>query len=49
MSWKSGLGARLAAGEATLEECDEAVMELGNPKPDSGHQEHFEAMVNYYI
>ncbi|KAG0719415.1 Xylose isomerase [Chionoecetes opilio] len=49
VSWKSGVGARIAQGEATLEECEKAVAELGDPHPDSGQQEHFEAMINHYI
>lgn len=49
VSWKSGVGSRIARGEATLEECEKVVMEHGDPRPESGHQEHFEAMLNHYI
>ncbi|XP_037783470.1 xylose isomerase-like [Penaeus monodon] len=48
-SWNSGVGARIAAGEASLEECEKVILERGDPKPSSGHQEHFEAMLNHYI
>lgn len=48
-SWSSGIGAKIAAGEATLEECDKLVHEHGEPKVSSAHQEHFEAMLNHYI
>ncbi|XP_071538919.1 uncharacterized protein [Panulirus ornatus] len=49
VSWNSGLGARMVSGEATLEECEKVIMERGDPKPTSGHQEHFEAMFNHYM
>ncbi|XP_042243577.1 xylose isomerase-like [Homarus americanus] len=49
LSWNSGTGARIASGEATLEECEKFIMECGNPNPASGRQEHFEAMFNHYI
>ncbi|XP_064102057.1 uncharacterized protein LOC135212497 [Macrobrachium nipponense] len=49
VSWNSGMGARIAAGEATLEECEKLVHDHGEPKSTSAHQEHFEAMLNHYI
>lgn len=49
VSWKTGMGARIAGGEASLEECEKLIHELGDPKKTSAHQEHFEAMLNHYI
>nr|XP_045593897.1 xylose isomerase-like [Procambarus clarkii] len=49
LSWNSGTGAKIASAEATLEECEKYIFENGNPKPGSGRQEHFEAMLNHYI
>ncbi|XP_076041157.1 xylose isomerase-like [Oratosquilla oratoria] len=48
-SWGSGLGARIKKGEATLEDCEKYIMQKGDPSHTSGKQEHFEAMLNYYL
>lgn len=49
LSWGLGTGAKIASGTFTLEECEKFILESGNPKPSSGHQEHFEALFNNYI
>uniref|UniRef100_A0A2P2I0B7 Xylose isomerase n=2 Tax=Hirondellea gigas TaxID=1518452 RepID=A0A2P2I0B7_9CRUS len=48
-SWAVGLGAKMAAGEATLEDCEKLIHEEGHPTPESANQEHFEAIVNNYM
>ncbi|KAI0217695.1 Xylose isomerase 2 [Lamellibrachia satsuma] len=48
-SFGKGLGAKIAKGSATLEECQEYIMKVGEPTPHSGKQEHFEGILNHYI
>jgi len=46
-SYKSGIGAKIAAGETTLEELSAYACEMGAPKmPGSGRQEYLESVVN---
>lgn len=49
LSWDSGIGARIAAGQSSLEECEKLIHDQGNPNPPSAHQEHFEAIYNHYV
>eukprot|EP00916_Digyalum_oweni_P027572 GHVL01045097.1.p1 GENE.GHVL01045097.1~~GHVL01045097.1.p1 ORF type:complete len:442 (+),score=25.31 GHVL01045097.1:323-1648(+) len=48
-SFETGIGAKIAKGEATLEDCEKYVAENGEPPRLSGQQEHYENMLNYYI
>jgi len=48
-SFDSGIGAKIASGEATLEDCEKYSEENGEPARISGQQEHYENMVNYYV
>ncbi|CAH1774744.1 unnamed protein product [Owenia fusiformis] len=48
-SFTSGLGKDLADGNATLEQCEEFVLKNGEPEIASGQQEHYEAILNYYV
>ncbi|XP_065176643.1 uncharacterized protein LOC135806396 isoform X2 [Sycon ciliatum] len=48
-SFDSGLGARIEAGTASLEECEDFIHSKGEPTLLSGRQEHCEAVVNYYV
>lgn len=48
-SFDSGIGAKIASGEATLEDCQKYIEEHGEPQRVSGQQEHFENMLNFYI
>lgn len=46
-SYKSGIGAKIRAGETTLEELAAYAEEMGAPElPGSGRQEYLEAVVN---
>lgn len=46
-SYTSGIGARIADGKATLEECAAKALELKSPElPGSGRQEYLESIVN---
>ena len=46
-SYNSGIGAKIRAGEATLEELAAYAEEMGAPAlPGSGRQEYLEAVVN---
>ena len=46
-SYKTGIGAKIAAGETTLEELSAYACEMGAPKmPGSGRQEYLESVVN---
>ena len=46
-SYESGIGAKIRAGEATLEELSEYAEKLGKPAlPSSGRQEYLESIVN---
>ena len=45
-SYKEGIGARIASGEATLEECAANAIAAQAPKlPGSGKQEYLESVV----
>lgn len=48
-TWSGGLGARMAAGTASLEDCEKFTLEEGHPSPISAHQEHFESILNNYM
>jgi xylose isomerase len=49
-SWDSGIGAKIEAGQATLEDLKTYMTEKGNPEPNSsGRQEMLENIVNEYI
>jgi len=48
-SFESGIGAKIASGEATLEDCEKYAEEKGEPALISGQQEHYENMLNYYV
>ncbi|PVD23675.1 hypothetical protein C0Q70_16948 [Pomacea canaliculata] len=48
-SFNSGIGAKIASGEATLEDCEAYVKEQGEPQRASGRQELYESILNYYI
>ncbi len=46
-SYKTGIGARIRSGEATLEELAAYAEEMGKPElPGSGRQEYLEAVIN---
>ncbi|KAK2141737.1 hypothetical protein LSH36_1050g00046 [Paralvinella palmiformis] len=49
MSFDTGLGAKIANGTASLEECEAFIKDNGEPEKKSAKQEHFEAMFNYYV
>jgi len=48
-SFGSGLGAKIEAGQATFEDCEEYVKKNGEPAKLSGKQESFEVVLNNYI
>ncbi|KAL8582164.1 hypothetical protein ACOMHN_004083 [Nucella lapillus] len=48
-SFESGIGQKIAKGEATLEDCEKYIEENGEPQRLSGQQEHYENMLNYYL
>lgn len=48
-SFQTGIGAQIAAGKATLEECETFVKKEGEPKQTSGKQEKCEALFNQYL
>lgn len=48
-SFKSGIGAKIEAGNTTLEELEEYVQSNGEPGTISGQQEHYENMLNFYL
>ncbi|KAL7636145.1 UNVERIFIED_CONTAM: hypothetical protein RMT77_012902 [Armadillidium vulgare] len=48
-SWSSGIGSKIASGEATLEDCESYIKKHGNPTPESARQEHFESVLNFYV
>ena len=49
-SYETGLGLKIANGQATLEECEEYVRNQGHqPKKISGQQEHYESIFNRYL
>ena len=46
-SYKTGIGAKIRSGEATLEELAAYAAEMGAPaNPGSGRQEYLESIVN---
>ncbi|XP_035667609.1 xylose isomerase-like [Branchiostoma floridae] len=49
LSFSSGIGARIAKGTATMEECEDYIMQKGEPKAASGKQEKFETILNHYV
>jgi len=48
-SFDNGIGKSFENGELTLEDLRKRAFEIGEPKPKSGKQELFEALVNMYI
>jgi len=48
-SYKSGIGARIEAGEASFAELEKYALEHGEPKHISGKQEKFELLLNTYM
>lgn len=48
-SFSSGIGGKISAGTATLEECEEFVLKTGEPKKLSGKQELVEHILNRYL
>merc|ERR1719277_1812143 len=48
-SFESGIGAKIASGEASLEDCEKYVEEKGEPPLLSGQQEHYENMLPYHV
>jgi len=47
-SYDSGIGEKIAKGEASFEQCEEYILKNGEPHPQSGQQEKFEVLYNYY-
>jgi len=48
-SYKSGFGADVQNGVATLEDCEKFITAEGNPKSSSGQQEKYETILNRYL
>lgn len=48
-SYESGIGAKIAANETTLEELSDYALKHDQPNPSSGKQELLEAILNQYI
>ncbi|KAK7489484.1 hypothetical protein BaRGS_00019283 [Batillaria attramentaria] len=48
-SFESGIGKKIASGEATLEDCEAWIQQNGEPPRISGQQEHYENMLNFYV
>jgi xylose isomerase len=48
-SWKSGLGASIAAGKESFKSLETAMLDVKDIGVDSGRQEMLEAIVNQYI
>ncbi|XP_041359789.1 LOW QUALITY PROTEIN: xylose isomerase-like [Gigantopelta aegis] len=48
-SYKNGIGAKIAKGDASFEELEKYVMEHGEPEMRSGQQENFESILNFYM
>ncbi|XP_072045152.1 uncharacterized protein [Amphiura filiformis] len=48
-SFKNGIGAKIAKGNATFEECEEYIKKAGEPKQISGQQEKYECVLNHYV
>ncbi len=49
-SWDHGIGARIEAGNATLEDCERHALQLGEVRDlESGRQEMLEALYNEFI
>merc|ERR1712096_509074 len=46
---KSGFGADVQNGVATLEDCEKFITAEGNPKSSSGQQEKYETILNRYL
>jgi len=49
LSYDNDFGKRLGKGDMTLEDCEEFIKAHNEPKVQSGRQEHFESVLNYYI
>jgi len=43
------IGKAIESGKSSLEDCEEYIKKNGEPTPQSGRQEYFEAFVNRYI
>jgi xylose isomerase len=48
-SWKGTPATAVLAGRSSLEDCEEFILEMGEPKPESGRQEYLENLVNSFI
>ncbi|XP_068613714.1 uncharacterized protein [Brachionichthys hirsutus] len=48
-SFSHGIGQKVEAGSATLEEMEDFIKQNGEPKVTSGKQEKFESIFNHYI
>ncbi|XP_033644634.1 xylose isomerase-like isoform X1 [Asterias rubens] len=48
-SFNEGIGAKIAKGTATMEECENYVKKMGEPKQISGEQEKYECVLNHYV
>ncbi|XP_064606210.1 uncharacterized protein LOC135471091 [Liolophura sinensis] len=48
-SYESGIGKKIDEGTATFEELEEFIKKNGNPVAESGQQEHYESVLNYYV
>ncbi len=48
-SFKEGIGAKIAKGTATLEDCEKYVKKMGEPVQISGEQEKYECVLNHYV
>ena len=48
-SWKRGIGAKIAKGQANFAQLEKWVLKNGEPAPKSGRQEMLEIVVNDYI
>jgi len=43
------IGKAIESGKSSLEDCEEFIKKNGEPTPQSGRQEYFEAFINRYI
>ena len=48
-SYKNGMGRRIMAGDADLDQLEAWVLEKGEPRPTSGRQEYLENLINTYL
>lgn len=48
-TYSSGIGQKIDQGTTSFEELETFVLQAGEPQAASGQQEHYEAMLNYYM